>query len=513
MGGLKKFVFVVCGGKEHIETLHFSLKALKKYSLLPILVITDSSRNETTIEHDNVIDIRTPEHFNNHQASIFLKTGIYKFLPFDGDELYCYLDTDVVALKIKVDEIFDFYSSPISFSTDHCKMDSFSPYAIKCKCINENKADELNKLISEFEDKYSYLFNKKQGKEIQLLLNTINRIRNDEDKPLSDTKDKNYKTTIRFFKAIKHWKNEFYQNDTIQKKRQLLHSLTSINDNSILQLIYNYLFVVPKYFKRNLFKKVWYDKEGNKIYDRDSDFYLYMKKNGFYLNKDNDNTFRWYHETTGLVKHQELQDFDNFLSQKGIFLDKKIGCYVNNKGEIVYPNIPMLVQNNSTFRFNFDTGIWYDENNKKVFELQCHHLKEAIYNKFNIEITEVNWQHWNGGVFLFDKESINFLNTWHDFTLDIFKDPYWETRDQGTLIATAWKFQLQNHPTLPIVFNFLADYNHPTMQYCGNLTFNIDECHKNIIPNFIHIYHHWGDEKWQVWKDVKKRILENVEGR
>ena len=70
------FVFVVCGSKEHTDTLNFSLNYLTKYSKKEIWVITDSSRNEDTINHSTVIDIKTPEHLTHHQASIYLKTAI-----------------------------------------------------------------------------------------------------------------------------------------------------------------------------------------------------------------------------------------------------------------------------------------------------------------------------------------------------------------------------------------------------------------------------------------------------
>ena len=70
------FVFVVCGKREHIDTLHLSLQYLKKYSKHEIKIITDSSRNEIEILHDQVIDIKTPTQYSHHQASIYLKTGI-----------------------------------------------------------------------------------------------------------------------------------------------------------------------------------------------------------------------------------------------------------------------------------------------------------------------------------------------------------------------------------------------------------------------------------------------------
>ena len=91
------YVFVVCGERKHIETLHFSLKSLKLVSQFPIWVVTDKKRNEIEIEHDNIIDVSTPEDFNHHQASIWLKTSLHRILP--KGTTYCYLDSDVIAMN------------------------------------------------------------------------------------------------------------------------------------------------------------------------------------------------------------------------------------------------------------------------------------------------------------------------------------------------------------------------------------------------------------------------------
>jgi hypothetical protein len=42
-------------------------------------------------------------------------------------------------------------------------------------------------------------------------------------------------------------------------------------------------------------------------------------------------------------------------------------------------------------------------------------------------------------------------------TSRIFGDPFWKTRDQGTLIATAWKHGLERQPTLDRNFNYIVD--------------------------------------------------------
>ncbi|HLP20896.1 MAG TPA: hypothetical protein VK174_11375, partial [Chitinophagales bacterium] len=78
---------------------------------------------------------------------------------------------------------------------------------------------------------------------------------------------------------------------------------------------------------------------------------------------------------------------------------------------------------------------------------------------------------------------------------------------QGTLAATAWLFALQHQVTLPIQYNFIADYNRASIKYRGGLSFSIGFSEQLVQPRFIHIYHHWGDESWAVWRDVKEHIL------
>ncbi len=88
---------------------------------------------------------------------------------------------------------------------------------------------------------------------------------------------------------------------------------------------------------------------------------------------------------------------------------------------------------------------------------ECEHLHEAIFKTFGVKITPKTWQHWNGGVFVFDQVSAEFMDLWHKNTLLIFHRPYWKTRDQGSLVATVWQLGLQDHPVLPRKYNFIVD--------------------------------------------------------
>lgn len=384
------FVFVVCGGREHIETLHFSLLALKQYTKNEIFVVTDGARNEITIQHPLVIDVKTPEQLNNHQASIYLKTALHKFVPTGNN--YCYLDTDVVALDNKVDEIFAEFKAPIIFANDHCLMDKFSPSSVNCGCFVQYQTweTELRALFLKYE---------------------LTRA-----------------------------------NENPEKKKKLLEAFDNLKKDKLKSIVTSIRFwLSPRVFKLHedafLHKqeKVWLDLAGNPI--------LY--------------------ETP-----------DSAVAK---------------------------IEANSNFRCDKNDNHKWLLGGINVFDCRCNHLQQQIKKTFGIEVVNPQWQHWNGGVFLFNDQSHAFLEAWHAKTMLIFTLSEWKTRDQGTLIATAWEFGLQNHSTLPAQFNLIADYNHETMVHKGGLVFDINEQQKNIRPHFIHVYHHWADKQWDVWLAVEKQ--------
>lgn len=319
------FVFVVCGSKEHIDTLHFSLNFLKRFSKHEIFVITDTNRNEVSIIHEKIIDVKTPENYNHHQASIYLKTGVYKYLPKGNN--YCYLDTDVIALSKNCDTIFDEFIAPIRFAPDHSRIRKFSPYAVNCGCSEK-------------------------------------------------------------------W----------QKRRNILEGVFEKIDKSEAPII---------------FKKA--------------------------------------------------------------------------------KPIKSIIETIKTFKII----IWLYNIKYHIWKNECDHLTKYIYNTFKIKVKDKNWQHWNGGVFLFNDTSHSFLETWHQKTMHIFTLPNWKTRDQGTLIATVWELGLQDHPVLDKKWNFLADYyNYPKVDFDSEGHFTDNNWKTKYKVNFIHIYHQFGDENWDLWNYV-----------
>lgn len=140
------FVFVVCGAGEYIDCLHYALKALRRHSRNDIVVLTDTSRNEIAIDWPKIVDVKTPDAHNNHQASIYLKTAIHRYLPIGPT--YCYLDTDVVALNSDVDQIFAHKTNPVIFAPDQGRTHNFSSNAVRCNCSETRTTmqEEINAL-------------------------------------------------------------------------------------------------------------------------------------------------------------------------------------------------------------------------------------------------------------------------------------------------------------------------------------------------------------------------------
>lgn len=381
------FVFAVCGKCEHIETLHFSLEKLKKFSKSKIIVVTDSSRNEKPIFHESIIDIETPKEFDNHQASIYLKTGLFKFLP--KGKLYCYLDSDVVAVNAECDAIFNEFIVPIRFAPDHCQVPMFSPAAVKCSCQNEiaNYVKLLNQKL-DLEDPFRcseeeyVILKRKELEEIYWKIKT------------------NY---VSYFQVGLRF---LFSNKQFRLKPDLIYNKKT---------------------------KIWSDKNGKSF-----------------------------------MRTPNMRKITRELALKWSFLKP----------------IPRL------------------KDGRSIWRLECNHLQELIGEKFNIIVRQKKWQHWNGGVYLFNDESHLFLETWHNMTLEIFKDAKWKTRDQGTLIATVWKLGLENQPMLNKKWNLLADYNNPNVIWLEGWKIQLSK--KEVVqPNFVHVYHHFFDKNWLLWRKIE----------
>jgi hypothetical protein len=385
------FLFVVCGSQEHIETLHFSITALKRFSEYPVCVVTDNQRNAIPVQHEYIIHHTTPEYLNHHQASIYLKTRLHKILP--SGNTYCYLDSDVIALSDECNKIFNEWLPPILFAPDHCKIRKFSATAVFCEC---NEKWERDRNIFE-----------------------IAKAKYDKNTQIKDPE-----LLLKAEKIVKYL-------DKLENKKM---------DRWITALRYH--------FSGNIFKL--------------NDEFYYDKKNRCWLDAQNN------------IVLYEI-NYDAIAKDTGLTYDG-----INHT--------------------------WRNEHNDDIWKNECNHLVQFIREDFGIIISEKNWQHWNGGVFLFNDSSHEFLESWHQKTLQIFKLKKWKTRDQGTLIATVWEFRLQHHPVLNKKWNFIADYNILGLDFNEAGEFTDDHWKSKCRPAFIHIYHRFGDDTWNVWNYVKSKL-------
>jgi hypothetical protein len=389
-----KFVFVVCGTRVHIDTLHYSLAALKLVTANPILVVTDLARNDTAIQHNAILNITTPAHLNHHQASIYLKTGLHQFLPQGNN--YCYLDTDVIALSTEVDNIFNQKQGPVTFAADHCSLAQFSPHAVQCNCVEQYEKDREQ--IAAMLKQYGY------------------------NPP-----------------AI--------QPSLLHKQHQLKHK-----------------FEVLKRSKLQLLKTAIRFSLASSVFKLEDDI-LYNKTDSF-----------WCDGAGSPVLYETP------------------------------PKVMKLVEKNSAWRYNRIKRRWISPQGKDVELLACNHLVQAIASKFKVEVTE-RWQHWNGGVFLFNDTSHAFMEAWHQNTLTIFNDPYWKTRDQGSLIATVWQQGLQHQALLPKKFNFIAYFYNPALMISEDKTAISDDAFvTQHQPPFIHVFEHFGDTGWDIWNWIENKV-------
>lgn len=147
-------------------------------------------------------------------------------------------------------------------------------------------------------------------------------------------------------------------------------------------------------------------------------------------------------------------------------------------------------------------------------DMECVHLCTAIKAKFGVRVADSDWAHWNGGVFVFDARSVAFLDTWHAYSCAIFDDPYWQARDQGTLIAAAWKHGLSRAPVLDRKFNHIVDglFGVPYSARAGvqpwqipvNRSYDLEDAANR--PAFLHFISGFGAVGWKNWDDLQSLV-------
>ncbi|MFQ6610656.1 MAG: hypothetical protein ACE5D7_07645, partial [Fidelibacterota bacterium] len=187
--------------------------------------------------------------------------------------------------------------------------------------------------------------------------------------------------------------------------------------------------------------------------------------------------------------HIHLTDFTHYVTAKsGYTWDNESLTWYDEVGEIIYSpddSHKEKIESEGGFKFDSDRQTWKTLSGLDVQDTQCSHLQNAIFHKSGIRIPD-RWQHWNGGLFLFDSQSEVFLEDWHTLTMDILTDPTWVNRDQGTLAATVWKHRLQDHQIIPSEYNFLFTPRFRNARYLGKNKFS-STGNTIVRPAFLHL--------------------------
>lgn len=137
----------------------------------------------------------------------------------------------------------------------------------------------------------------------------------------------------------------------------------------------------------------------------------------------------------------------------------------------------------------------------------CPHLRQELHERLGIDVPG-DWLHWNGGVFVFGPEARPFFARWHEWAVASFRWPGWRTRDQGTLIATAWSLGLQDAARLPHAFNFIVDLDNGELRFDAEHGWAASSGGAWVDPRLLHLYTSpLEDPNWDLGRDVERVLL------
>lgn len=490
------YVFVAVGAQEHLDTLHDVLPLWKASTHNPILVVTDNKRNVYPIEHDRIIDIDIPESFDHHQAAILLKTGLYEYVNWDLADTWVYLDTDILPVRLPVENIIDQFYPPITFAPDHCTMQEFALSAVRHEADDKMNAEyaAIKKEVQVFFDEQLEHQNE-HASEFNSVVKITNAYRHKllENEP----SDRLRRARDSYFQSKKTHKTQAIQllettNKCISSKNRIKQTLGKIQR-----------FFLKKYFAKS--SRYNFETDGSGVWTAIDLLHKHNHFQEFNITWNKKNNQFIDNKSNTIIDESSLVRFSDFAECHGLKYEPAEDAWYTFDGLFFWKPYPLLENIYKKINMYYDPErlLFKKENGDTVYYVRkSTALHERIKEDFQISIHDDDWQHWNGGVFVFDRSAKTFLNDWKQRCLDAFQLPNWKTRDQGTLIATVWDHNLQNHKTLPQEWNFIADYYKDEIVYKGNFEFQV--YNETIKPSLLHIYHHWGDIEWSLWRDCQQ---------
>jgi len=167
----------------------------------------------------------------------------------------------------------------------------------------------------------------------------------------------------------------------------------------------------------------------------------------------------------GVSEDIELTDLDDwsdielnrFAKTQLYKLVEGPACYIDNDVFAVSPEVDSIFDHlQSPVTFGTDHVVTLDY--FSTWSVKDGTLSQRIKDDFCIE-TDPKWKLWNGGVFMYDDGCQSFMDNWYHMTYQAFGSCDWHNRDQGTLAAAAFFHGLQDHPRLPVEYNWIVQHS------------------------------------------------------
>ncbi|MEM7104600.1 MAG: hypothetical protein AAF502_15795 [Bacteroidota bacterium] len=434
-----RFVLVECGNQNRIRLLELTLQSIRENSFIPIVVITDLSRNENAIEADKIYDVKCPASLNDLQARWYLVTRMHKIL--DSGFRYCFVQSGVIAINNGIDRIFNMLAEQVSLY-----------------------AEPQNPRLIDF-------FVKRTG------LSNLDSTQITRSGGLVDYNlwDENIRDWITELKEFLFHRGEFF------KKVHRIYSRLSFNTFWIT-IVNNYVRAAS--FNRN----VKINSDGSI-----SNLFVFIKQK---IAPIVEHSFSWIITRFGNI--QVLEEDADYKLIEAIDLEqemKKFGYSWNNQLK--------TWQNKSSktlFQLSIPKEVNSDPKLKQLWEKRKQSLlKTLLYEELDTnqslasylnqiymkDIPEQFSDFWDPGVILFNDESDTFFEKWHENLMFLYQERKLDLNGEIPLGLTIWEMELYNGFTLPKEMNFLL-FKDSDFIYLGKSVFK--NKHGQIFkPSFLNI--------------------------
>lgn len=402
------FVFAVCGAREHLDRAAAAAARLGRFTSRRIVVLTDPSRNEAPLAHDDVLALRTSPTLSHAEAAIVLKTSVAEALPDGGP--HAYLDSDVFAVAAGVDAIFDQFVPPVTFASDlptlHSTLRRFSSHAVDCACAAER--ERLERFFERLDS-----------------LTALHRAHGE----LRALDDPSLYSGARF-EGTRGERGRWRNGEATGATRDgSIRFVQCFEEGEPVSIVYRFASSPWRLEREAGGAARFVDDDGETLRRIDADraaggsFWEDGRGDSFRIVAGRNGDERWW--------YREGRPARRWTSDPA-----------RDAG-----------------------GFWADPNAGELGA--CDHLRERLESLFGVAIRDPDWVPWNGGVFLFDGRSRPLLADWRERCLRIFATPGLRARDQGALVATAWANRLESHPRLAARFNRIVDRRSPRAAEVG----------------------------------------------